>query len=282
MLFVEYLFNMVEIGLIRAEGNGLVKKRGNTMNSEAKFSGKSTLYDRYRPGYPKRFFKELISEYSGSNDHFVIADIGAGTGIFTELAANIGTNIIAIEPNDDMRSILKARMEDFKQVTCLDASAENTGIADNSVDLITVAQAFHWFEADAFKKECRRILKKNGQVMLIWNSRDHTSQLNSETAKISKRYCPNFQGFSGGINIDRLGLQHFFTNGYEHYAVSNPLKMNKEHFIGRNLSASYSPQKDDPFYDEFVEELGFLFDKYSKDGNIIVPNDLHVYVGAII
>lgn len=152
MLFVEYLFNMVEIGLIRAEGNGLVKKRGNTMNSEAKFSGKSTLYDHYRPGYPKRFFKELISEYSGSNDHFVIADIGAGTGIFTELAANIGTNIIAIEPNDDMRSILKARMENFKQVTCLDASAENTGIADNSVDLITVAQAFHWFEADAFKK----------------------------------------------------------------------------------------------------------------------------------
>lgn len=58
--------------------------------------------------------------------------------------------------------------------------------------------------------------------------------------------------------------------------------MNKEHFIGRNLSASYSPQKDDPFYDEFVEELGFLFDKYSKDGNILVPNDLHVYVGAVI
>ncbi|WP_312094288.1 class I SAM-dependent methyltransferase [Niallia sp.] len=252
------------------------------MNSETKFTGKSTLYDRYRPGYPKVFFKELITEYIGRKDNFVIADIGAGTGIFTELIANVGTDILAIEPNDDMRAILKERMEDLKQVTCLAGSAENTGIADKSVDLVTVAQAFHWFDAVAFKKECKRILKTNGYVMLIWNSRDHTSKLNKETAKISKKYCPNFQGFSGGINIERLDLQQFFNNGYEHYAVSNPLKMSKEYFIGRNLSASYAPQKEDIFYEEFVEELGFLFEKYSKEESILVPNDLHVYVGAII
>lgn len=257
-------------------------KRGNNMNSKAKFTGKSSLYDRYRPGYPKRFFIELFTKYISGNDNFVIADIGAGTGIFTELIASIGTDIIAIEPNDEMRAILKERMEDFKQVTCLNGSAENSGVGDKSVDIVTVAQAFHWFDAVAFKKECQRILKKNGLVMLIWNSRDHSSNLNKETAKISKKYCPNFQGFSGGINIERLDLHQFFSNGYEHYAVSNPLKMDKEHFIGRNLSASYAPKKEDIFYDEFVDELGFLFEKYSKDQTILVPNDLHVYVGAII
>ncbi|MCM3363819.1 class I SAM-dependent methyltransferase [Niallia sp. Sow4_A1] len=252
------------------------------MHSEAKFTGKSTLYDRYRPGYPKRFFIELFTEYIGAKDNFVIADIGAGTGIFTELVATFGTDIIAIEPNDDMRSILKERMENFTQVTCVNGSAEKTALADKSVDLITVAQAYHWFDAIAFKKECERILKNNGLVMLIWNSRDHTSSLNMETAKISKKYCPDFQGVSGGINIERLDLQQFFTHGYEHYAVSNPLKMDKEHFIGRNLSASYAPKEDDFFYEEFVGELEFLFEKYSKDETILVPNDLHVYVGAII
>lgn len=252
------------------------------MNSKVKFTGKSSLYDRYRPGYPKRFFIELITEYIGGKNNFVIADIGAGTGIFTELVASIGTDIKAIEPNDDMRVILKERMGDFKQVSCLNGSAENTGVSDKSVDLVTVAQAFHWFDAIAFKKECQRILKKNGLVMLIWNSRDHSSNLNKETAKISKKYCPDFQGFSGGINIERLDLHQFFSNGYEHYAVSNPLKMDKEHFIGRNLSASYAPKKEDIFYDEFVNELGYLFEKYSKEQTILVPNDLHVYVGAII
>lgn len=251
------------------------------MNSKAKFTGKSSLYDRYRPGYPSRFFHELISAYIGRKEKFVIADIGAGTGIFTELIASIGKEVVAIEPNDDMRSILKERMEG-KQVRCVNGSAEKTGITDTSVDLVTVAQAFHWFDAAAFKKECQRILKKNGLVMLIWNSRDHTSKLNKETAKISKKYCPNFQGFSGGINIEQLDLQQFFTNGYEHYAVSNPLKMDKEHFIGRNLSASYAPKKEDYFYNEFVEELGFLFEKYNKEDTLLVPNDLHVYVGAVI
>lgn len=267
---------------MRGEGREFVLMRGNKMNSEAKFTGKSALYDRYRPGYPKHFMTELITEYIGSKDHFVIADVGAGTGIFTELIASIGTEIIAVEPNNDMQSILKERMEGLQQVTCINASAENTGISENSVDLITVAQAFHWFDTAAFKNECERILKNDGYVMLIWNSRDHTSKLNKETAEISKKYCPNFQGFSGGINIDRLDLQQFFTNGYEHYAVSNPLKMSKEYFIGRNLSASYAPKKDDFLYDEFVEKLGYLFEKYSKDGTILVPNDLHVYVGVII
>ncbi|HWJ80153.1 MAG TPA: class I SAM-dependent methyltransferase [Niallia sp.] len=250
------------------------------MSSEVKFNGKSLLYDRYRPSYPISFFNELIQKVV-KNKNPIIADIGAGTGIFTEILTENFQNVIAIEPNDEMRAVLKRRMVN-KNCLCLKGKAEKTGLSDRSVDLITVAQAFHWFDPLDFKEECERILKTNGRVMLIWNSRDHGSKLNKETATISKKYCPDFKGFSGGINIEKLNLQTFFTSGYEHYSFSNPLKMTKEQFIGRNLSASYAPKEEDKMYAPFVDELSYLYDSYcSKENTIIVPNDVHVYVGKL-
>ena len=251
------------------------------MNSEVKFTGKSQLYDQHRPSYPFVFFKELITK-EGKSKNSVVADIGAGTGIFTSVLTGICDHVIAIEPNDEMRAVLNKKMISNKNCLCLKGKAEKTGLSTNSVDLITVAQAYHWFDSVAFKQECKRILKPNGRVMLIWNSRDHESKLNKETARISKNYCQDFRGFSGGINIEKLDLQAFFSKGYERYSFSNPLKMTKEQFIGRNLSASYAPKAEDSSYNIFVEELGYLYEQYRSDNHIIVPNDIHVYVGAII
>lgn len=252
---------------------------GNTLIGEERFNGKAALYEQFRPGYPLSFFKELITQLVKKKDP-IIADIGAGTGIFTNVLSNISQKLIAVEPNDEMRDILKRNFSNG--CLCIKGQAENTGLSNNSVDLITVAQAFHWFDPIAFGEECKRILKKNGLVMLIWNSREQESNLNRETARISKKYCSNFQGFSGGINIEKLELPSFFTSGYERYSFSNPLKLTKEQFIGRNLSASYAPKKEDASYDGFVEELSDLYETNSSSEHfIIVPNDVHVFVGTI-
>ena len=55
----------------------------------------------------------------------------------------------------------------------MNGSAEATGLSEHSVDFVTAAQAFHWFDKEAFKVECQRILKPRGNFMIIWNTRDY-------------------------------------------------------------------------------------------------------------
>ena len=118
-------------------------------------------------------------------------------------------------------------------------------LADNSVDFITVAQAFHWFDRNIFKAECGRILRTGGKVILVWNSRDATSELVSENDAINKKYCPNFKGPADGTRGAETDdyYSDFFTDEYETKTFRNDLSFDEEGLIGRNLSASYALKK---------------------------------------
>lgn len=269
MSFVEYYFYTVTIGL---------SKRRRKMDTNKLFNGKANLYEQNRPGYPKLFFHDLFRSLLRNKVNPIIADIGAGTGIFTEVLAEWGKQAIAVEPNDEMREVLKNKLISFEQVKVVKGTAEATGLSSQSIDLITVAQAFHWFNAEAFKKECQRVLKEDGHVMLLWNSRDPFSPLNKETEEICKSFCPKFQGFSGG---KKRNLSAFYEGSYERYSFSNPLKMNLQQFVGRNLSASYAPKEGEEYYNKFYQALIDLFNKHKKHQHIIVPNDIHVYIGVV-
>lgn len=113
--------------------------------NEQKFTGKADLYEKFRPGYPD----ELIDFLYGNARCDNVADIGAGTGKFTRCLLKKPWKVIAVEPNDDMRGKLAA----IEGITVVNAPAENTGLADKSVGLVTAAQAFHWFDAERFKTE---------------------------------------------------------------------------------------------------------------------------------
>lgn len=96
---------------------------------------------------------------------------------------------------------------------------------------MTAAQAFHWFIPFLFKKECKRILKKNGLVFLIWNIRDMTDEINRESFKIYSEYCPKFKGFGGGIQKDDMRIKQFFGGKYDYLEFENPLLYDKQRFI---------------------------------------------------
>jgi ubiquinone/menaquinone biosynthesis C-methylase UbiE len=246
-----------------------------------KFTGKADIYAKYRPSYPNEYIDYLLSA-NQLKEGQIVADIGSGTGIFSRQLLERGLTVMGVEPNDEMRTMAEQSLKLYPRFTSIKATAENTTLEDNSVDLVTVAQAFHWFDKKAFKIECQRILKQQANVALVWNSRDSASPIIKENAEICQQTCPNFKGFSGGIEETPEVYNHFFKDGkYELKKFQNDLLFDYEGFLGRNLSASYAPKENDEAYEKFVYLLTELFEKYSKNGQIVLPNITRSYLGNV-
>ncbi|MED4170292.1 class I SAM-dependent methyltransferase [Priestia megaterium] len=251
------------------------------MKSKDKFTDKAEVYAKYRPSYPHEYIEYLITE-AGLNPDCSIADIGSGTGILSRQLIEKGFPVIGVEPNDDMRSVAEQLLKSDSRFISIKATAENTTINDNSLDLVTVAQAFHWFDKKKFRLECQRILKQDAKVALVWNSRDGSSDINKESAEVCQKYCPDFKGFSGGIEETPVAYQQFFKDGkYDFKNFRNDLQFDFNGFLGRYLSASYSPKKTDKEYNPFIAALSNLFDKYSKNGKVVIPNNTRSYLGKV-
>ena len=251
------------------------------MNNIEKFSNKSEMYTKYRPAYPKEFLK-LLMESLGAYEEAIIADVGAGTGILTKQLADNIKKVYAIEPNNEMRLACKKHCYGVKNIAIINGSAEDTTLPDKSVNAITVAQAFHWFDREKTKFEFQRILKPMGKVVLVWNGRDAESDLIKKSYRLFKCLCPKFRGFSDGSNLEANTYNDFFQPGNCDYKVFfNNLTMTIDEYIGRNLSSSYAPMKDDENYKNVVEGLTSIFNKYSINGKLVFPQKTYVYIGYI-
>lgn len=250
------------------------------MNTE-KFTGKATIYERYRPEYPKEFIDYLFSEL-GFSKNTTIADIGSGTGILSKQLLEKGSRVMCVEPNENMRQIAERSLSTYSNFISIDGSAEDTKVEEKSVDYITVAQAFHWFDAEKFKLECQRIIKPKGKVVLVWNSRVTNSELVTENGQICEKLCLNFKGFSGGQEENPESFSSFFRDGICDYRIfENNLTFDIDSFIGRNLSASYAPKQGDANYERFVDELSNLFMKNCMNGKLTMPNITRSYAGEV-
>ncbi|MCM1053896.1 MAG: class I SAM-dependent methyltransferase [Bacteroides sp.] len=239
--------------------------------NEERFTGKADLYEKYRPSYPRKLIDWL---YDNTRAEFV-ADVGAGTGKFTQCLAAKPWKITAVEPNDDMRSKFNVA-----GVNAVKGTAENTGLDDNSVDLVTVAQAFHWFDKALFKSECQRILKRGGGLAIVCNERKESGYWEDRN-KIFTKYC-------GACNASAVGgskesFEEVFDGGYfseyVKFKTENNCGLDLDGFIGRELSSSYALKEDAPNYSDFKEALEQLFNKYQKDGLIAVKGNSVCYLG---
>jgi SAM-dependent methyltransferase len=124
------------------------------------FARAAAEYERGRPGYPAAALEPL--ELSPD---LVVLDLAAGTGKLTRLLIDSVATVIAVEPVAEMRAALPA------SVDARDGTAERIPLEDSSVDLVTVAQAFHWFDGDAALVEIHRVLRPGGRLALVWNRR---------------------------------------------------------------------------------------------------------------
>ncbi len=244
------------------------------------FDRKSKVYAKARPDYPKVLFEFLICHRILDSEK-AVADIGSGTGIFTTQLSPFVKTIFAIEPNDDMRNKAEDKFKLYTNITSVNATAENTTLPITSVDLITVAQAFHWFNRKTFKKECKRILKPNGKILLVWNDRDTASEVIRDNFAVNKEFCPNFKGSSNGIDFSKGSFKDFFDGEYEVVEFDNSLVYDKEAFIARSLSSSYAPNENDLMFDEYIKALENVFDKHQTNGIVKYPYITRCYIGTV-
>ncbi len=144
------------------------------------FNKSAAAYEKGRPDYPKSIIDFLIREFSlGSSKR--ILDLAAGTGKFTRLIQRCGGEVIAIEPLEGMRKQFMLKVPDIK---VMEGTAEQIPLPDASVDVVTVAQAFHWFSHEKALQEIHRVLKPDGSLVLIWNVRDESTEWIADLSKL--------------------------------------------------------------------------------------------------
>ncbi len=245
-----------------------------------KFDSKGNVYSKARPSYPDALFSFLLAERV-INKETVAADIGSGTGIFTIALSQFVNFVFAVEPNNDMRVKAEEKYKTIANITSINATAESTSLPDNSIDLVTVAQAFHWFDRVVFKHECKRILKPNGKVVLVWNDRDSDSEIIKDNFAVNKKYCEAFKGSSNGIDFSKDAFSDFFSGEFELVEFCNNLVYTREDFIARNLSSSYAPKENDLMYDEYIKSINEVFDKHQTNGTVKYPYITRCYIGTI-
>jgi ubiquinone/menaquinone biosynthesis C-methylase UbiE len=144
------------------------------------FETVAELYERARPGYPSEALA-WVAETLELQEARTVLDLGAGTGKLTRQLLETGADVIAVEPGDAMRAQL---VRAVPEVEALRGSAEQIPLADDSVDAVTVGQAFHWFRQDEALPEIHRVLRAGGGIALLWNARDEDAALTREVNEV--------------------------------------------------------------------------------------------------
>ena len=252
-------------------------------DSTSRFSDRVENYVRYRPGYPRELLDSLV-ESTGLGPGKTVADLGSGTGISAALLLESGCEVFAVEPNAAMRAAAEERLGGEPRFRSVDGTAEATGLPDASVDLVTAAQAFHWFDRERTRAEMRRILRGDGhpaQLALFWNSRktDTTPFLRDYEALL-RRFGTDY----AEIDHTRIGsesLAPFFGGPFERRVFPNRQVFGFDGLRGRLLSSSYVPAPGHPDHDEMLTELRRIFDRHEEDGRVTFEYDTELYLGRL-
>jgi SAM-dependent methyltransferase len=129
------------------------------------FGAAAAQYALLRPTYPPAA-ADLAVDGPGPRR---VLDLGAGTGLLTEVLHAAGHVVTAVDPSPEMLAQLAARLPG---VTTAVGSAEAIPLPDAAVDVVAAGQAAHWFDPTPAAAEMRRVLRPGGRVSLIWNQRD--------------------------------------------------------------------------------------------------------------
>jgi len=236
-------------------------------DSTQRFSNRVASYVAGRPHYPAAVVTHLQT-VGALRAGGVVADIGVGTGLSAEPFLKAGHRVIGVEPNAPMRAAGAEMLAPFPLYEARDGTAEATGLATASIDLVIAGQAFHWFDATKFRDEALRILQPGGWAALIWNDRDRDAT----------PFLASYEALLVEYGNDYLHISHAHESGAiaTFFGGRIPPAERIEH--SRRLdwptmaamagSASYLPAPGQPRHDAFVAALRALFDREAVAGTI--------------
>ena len=245
------------------------------LNPKSRFSNRAENYAKYRPDYPKEII-DFLNEVRGFNKKSVVADIGSGTGILTKMFLDNGNSVYAIEPNKEMRQASESQLQSYEKFNSIDGASDNTKLESESIDIITAAQSFHWFDPEPTKKEFLRILKENGAVVLMWNIRKRVpDEFMNEYMELVYKYSENLNFKS---DSDKETIPNFCEPKTVHKKVfNNPQVFDYERLKGELLSYSYMPTEIHEKFSSMIKELKKLFGKYNNNGEVIIQYETILY-----
>lgn len=245
-----------------------------------RFSNRVENYLKYRPTYPSEIIPLLESE-CGLSAESVIADIGSGTGLLTELFLRHGNPVFGLEPNPEMRAAGEKVLAHYPKFTSVSASAEMTTLPDHSIDLVIAGQAFHWFDRGKARPEFVRILKPDGWVVLAWNGyRVETSPLMAAYQDLVVRYGTDYSEVQR--EVVGCDVESFYAPGRCKCArFEFQQTFDYEGLKGRLLSASYAPEPDHPGYDQMLLDVRKVFAANQQDGRVAFAYETELYYGQL-
>lgn len=248
-------------------------------NATQRFSSRVDNYVRYRPGYPTGVL-DLLKSACGLTPDSVVADIAFGTGIFTRMLVENGNRVFGVEPNAEMRRAGEQFLESYSRFTSVAGTAEATTLPNHSVDIVTAAQAAHWFDREKARREFVRILKPGGWLVLLWNDRRMDStEFQRLYEQLLRTYGTDYEDVrQRGMT---LALESFFAQGLQMREFEYQQTFDYAGIEGRLLSSSYIPQKDHPQYDPMMRELRRIFDGHQVNGRVSFDYDTRVYYGHV-
>jgi SAM-dependent methyltransferase len=252
-----------------------------TKDSKDRFSSRADDYVRYRPGYPPAILDVLRKECALLTES-VVADIGSGTGILTELLLASGHRVYGVEPNAAMREAGEEFLQNHPRFDSVAGSAEATTLETASIDLIVAGQAFHWFEPVAARREFARILAPQGRVALIWNERDvQSSAFMRAYERLLGRHGTDYSKVQH-VYSEQARLDGFFSPGELHSReFANTQVVSLDGLRGRLMSASYAPQPGEPGYLPMIEDLGALFEAHQEMDRVAIRYRTRIYWGTL-
>ncbi len=251
-------------------------RHNHEMENTKVFSSKAEKYARYRWDYSPASIQTLF-DITGLSVDSVAADIGAGTGIFTRHLADRVRRVYAIEPNPQMREIAVRFLCNLPSCQVINGQAEATTIADTSVDLITVATAFNWFDPEITRAEFRRILKPGGWLAKVYNY-----GTNQELGKALGVIYPAETDTETIMKGKNAPLSFYMGHSdFQTFAFPFTNMQSWDAFLGAVASASYAPDESSPYYAAFECSARQVFDRFASNGLVRVDGVTEISFGQM-
>jgi SAM-dependent methyltransferase len=252
-----------------------------TSDPTSRFSSRVENYIKYRPSYPQAVIG-LLEDECGLTRESIVADVGSGTGILSELFLRNGNRVYGVEPNREMREACERLLAAYSNFVSVEGRAEATTLADESVDFAVAGQALHWFDPVGARREFQRILRPHGWAVAVWNDRrTEGSAFLEDYERLLLEYGTNYKEVSSKYAADEL-LRAFFGDEYLSKTFDSAQLFDFDGLRGRNASASYMPQPEHPAYPSMMRELEALFDRHKDaDGRVAFEYDTKVFYGQL-
>jgi SAM-dependent methyltransferase len=225
---------------------------------------------------------EALEQITGLPRTCAVADVGSGTGIFTRILLERGHTVFAVEPNAPMRAEAEAQLSGHVGFHSVGGRAEATTLADGSVDLVTAAQAFHWFDIDTTRLEWRRILRAPRWAALLWN--DRTSEGGFDAAYESfllEWGGPEYVLVRRSWTVDEKLPSFFGPGGWKMRSVPNSQALDLQGLQSRLVSSSYLPGPGHPRRESMLAAARGLFDRHQRNGTVTLGYETRLYVGTL-